>query len=109
VSRDDVAAEDTVDPLRGAFAQYIRECVAGMPSAQALQVADGLCSIAIVLLAGRRVTFKDLPAIDTRAITESWRKGCSLHDVMKTHKCSRATAYRHQPKKHSAQVVTNKG
>lgn len=97
--RDEAKAEDLVDELRGKFAEHIRECVAGLPPAQALQLADSLCTVWIESLAGLRVTHRALPSADGAAISRDWSDGLTLAEVMARHECSRATAYRYHPSK----------
>jgi len=97
MSREDVKAEDLVQQLRAQFAASIREAIAGVPAAQALQVADGLCTVWIEALAGLRVTHKALPVVDGAAITAAWRNERPLAEIMQCFGCSRATAYRHHP------------
>lgn len=96
---EDTKAEELTDDLREAFASSIREAVAGLPAHQALQLADTLCHIQITVLAGKRVTYKTVKAIDGEAITEDWRRGWTLQEIRQAHGCSRATAYNYHPNK----------
>jgi len=94
---EDVKANDLVDGLRNAFLASIRDTLRELPAHQALQLADGLCTVWLERLAGLRVTVSAKPAVDSEAITEDWRRGLTLREVMAKHRCSKATAYRHHP------------
>lgn len=94
---DDVKANEMVAELRAAFAGSIREVLREVPAHQALQLADGLCAIWLDRLAGLRVTHPAKPAVDGAAIAEDWRRGSSLRQIMRDHRCSKATAYRYHP------------
>lgn len=94
---DDVKADDLVDQLRDQFSTQIRNTFRDVPAVEALQLAATLCDVQREMLAGLRVTYKARPAIDGDAITESWRRGLTLKDIMKAHGCSRAAAYKYHP------------
>ncbi len=96
---EDANADELTDALRTAFAERIRSAVSGLPASQALQLADTLCHVQIDLLAGKRVRFKAAKAIDADAITEDWRRGLLIKEIVDKHGCSRVTAYRYHPKK----------
>lgn len=97
--RDDAKADDMVDQLREAFARNLRTALTGLPAHQALQLADTLCTVQLDVLAGLRVTYRAPPPVDGEAITESWRRGKSLREVMDEHKISRSAAYKYHPSK----------
>lgn len=96
---DRVRAEDVVDELRRAFAESLRESVAGLPSAQALQLADRLCAIWIELLSGLLVAMPSRSRFDVQQITADWRAGLLIEQIVSKHGCSRKTAYRYHPQK----------
>lgn len=96
---DDAKAEEMIDQLRDNFARQIRRAMAEVPPHIALQLADSLCAVQLDVLAGMRVTYRTKPTIDTEAITEDWRRGLSLAEVMAKYKISRTTAYRFHPGK----------
>lgn len=93
----DVKADEFVDQLRSQFSSEIRAAVRDLPPHQALQLADSLCRVQLDVLAGLRVHYRARPEIDGEAITESWRRGLSLREVMREHKCSRSAAYKYHP------------
>jgi hypothetical protein len=95
--RDDAKAEDLIEPLRKAFAENIRQAVQDLPPHQALQMADALCTVQMEVLAGLRVTYRAPTPVDGAAVTEAWRKGGVLQEIMREFGISRATAYRHHP------------
>lgn len=94
---DDAKADEVVGMLRESFAQQIRDAVRDLPAHQALQLADTLCSVQVDLLAGMRVTYKARRALDGAAITEDWRTGLTLPEIMRKHGVSRAAAYKYHP------------
>lgn len=96
---EDVKADEVVEDLRSAFMVAIRDALRELPAHHALQLADGLCTVWLDRLAGLRVTHGAKPAVDGEAITEDWRRGLSLREIVHKHRCSRATAYRHHPSK----------
>lgn len=96
---EETKAEEVTDELREAFVARIRGAAPDMPAHQALQLADALCAVQSDVLAGRRVTFRARPPINGDAITEDWRRGLSLEEIMRDHKCSRRTAYNYHPSK----------
>lgn len=96
---EETKAEEVAAELRDAFALRIRDAAPDLPAHQALQLADALCVVQTDVLAGRRVTYRARPPIDGEAITEDWRRGKSLDEIMRDHRCSRTTAYRLHPSK----------
>lgn len=93
----DTKGDDVVEQLREAYATSIRAAVADLPAHQALQLADTLCSVQLEVLAGLRVSYKARRVWDGEAITEDWRRGLTLAEIMKKHECSRAAAYKYHP------------
>lgn len=98
---EEANADELVDPMRDAFAQNIRDTVRELPAHQALQLADNLCLIWLDQLSGMRVTYRLKPMPNGHAIAEDWAKGVHISEIMKKHKCSRATAYRYHPNKNN--------
>lgn len=95
---DKVKADDLVPALRDAFARNIREALAGTPSAQALQLADQLCTVWKEQLAGLLVDGGSAAKrIDGAAISADWGDGRTLAEIMTKHDCSRRTAYNYHP------------
>jgi len=94
---DDAKADEYLDQLRDSFAERIRDVVRDLPAHQALQLADSLCAVQLNLLAGLRVTYRARPAMDTEQITEDWRRGLGLSEIMQKHQISRTTAYKYHP------------
>lgn len=94
---DDTKADEHIDQLRDHFAQQIRDTVRDLPAHQALQLADSLCTIQLTLLAGLRVTYRTRPTVDAERVTEDWRRGLSLGEIMQKHGISRSAAYKHHP------------
>lgn len=99
MSRDDVRAEEVVEALRARFATALCEALGDLPPAQAMQMADGLCTIWMESLAGLRVTHRAEPTscVDGAAIARAWHDGLQVTEIMRRHGCSRATAYRYHP------------
>ncbi len=104
--RDDAKADELIDPLRTAFAERLREAVADLPAHQALQLADTLCAVQLEVLAGLRVSYRAIVPVDGAAITEDWRRGHSLREVMGRHGISRTTAYKYHPNRSVRQAKT---
>ena len=102
--RDDAKAEDLIEPLREAFAKSIRSAVQDLPPHQALQMADALCGIQLEVLAGLRVTYRGPTPVDGPAITEAWRKGGVLQEIMRDFGVSKTTAYKHHPNRPAKRV-----
>lgn len=96
---EDAKADEMTDKLRSTFAESIRNGVAGIPAHHALQLADVLCAVQMDVLAGLRVTYRAKPVIDTEAVTEDWRRGLPIGEILAKHKISRAVAYRLHPSK----------
>lgn len=96
---EDAKAEELIDDLRIAFTASIRAALREVPAHQALQLADGLCTVWLETLAGLRVTYSAKPQVDGAAITEDWRRGLSRREIIEKHRCSKATAYRYHPQK----------
>lgn len=96
---DDAKAEEMTDQIRDKFAETIRQTLIGTPPHLALQCAATLCAIQAELLAGMRITYRALPAVDATAILEDWRRGLSIREITNKHQCSRVTAYKHHPNK----------
>lgn len=94
---EDAKADEMTDALRTSFAESIRRGVPDIPAHHALQMADTLCAVQADVLAGLRVTYRARPEIDAAAITEDWRKGLSIGEIVGKHKVSRPTAYKHHP------------
>jgi hypothetical protein len=101
--RDDAKAEDLIDPLRKAFAENIRQAVQDLPAHQALQMADTLCRVQMDVLAGLRVTYRAPTPVDGPAITEAWRRGGVLQEIMSQFGISKSTAYKHHPNRSARQ------
>ena len=96
---DDAKAEELLEQLRDGFNRRIRETLRDYPPHQALQLADALCTVQLDVLAGMRVSYKAKPPVDGDAVTEDWRRGRTLSEIMKDHECSRVTAYKYHPNK----------
>lgn len=96
---EDAKADEMTDNLRSSFAESIRNGVPGIPAHHALQLADVLCIVQADVLAGLRVTYRAKPEIDGEAITEDWRRGLSIGEIVCRHKVSRPTAYKFHPNK----------
>lgn len=96
---EDAKAEEFTDALRQAFAANIRTAVAGVPAHIALQLADALCQVQLDTLAGKRVSYKAARVIDGEAITDAWRRGKTIGEIVQEHGCSRRTAYNYHPDK----------
>lgn len=94
---DDIKADELISPLRDQYAERIRGLEPSMPAHAALQLADALVAVQLDVLAGKRVTYRAKATIDGDAITESWRRGEPLEEIMQKHGCSRPTAYRWHP------------
>lgn len=94
---DDAKADEYLDQLRAGFAERIRDTCRDLPAHQALQLADSLCSVQLDLLAGLRVTYRAKRAIDAAQVTEDWRRGLALTEIMRKHGISRSAAYKHHP------------
>jgi len=95
---EDVKADELIDELRTAFAANIRAALRELPPHHALQLADSLCTVWLEQLAGLRVTHPAKPSVDGAAIAEDWRRGRSLREILRDHRCSKATAYRYHPR-----------
>ena len=96
---DDTKAEELLHQLRDSFNTRIRETIRDLPAHEALQLADALCTVQLDVLAGMRVTYKAAPKVDGDAITEDWRRGKTLAEIMHDHECSKVTAYKYHPDK----------
>lgn len=96
---DDAKADELVDALREAFALNLRSAVVDLPAHQAFQLADALCAVQLDVLAGLRVSYRSRDPIDGAAVAEAWARGKTLREIMRDHKCSRATAYNYHPTK----------
>lgn len=94
---DDAKADEYLDQLRTGFAERIRDAVRDLPAHQALQLADALCAVQLDLLAGMRVTYRAKPAVDAAQVTEDWRRGLTVSEIMQKHGISRSAAYKHHP------------
>lgn len=94
---EDVKAAELLDQLRTQFAEQIRDTVRDLPAHQALQLSDALCQIQLSLLAGLRVHYPAPKKVDGDAVAEDWRRGVPLAEIMRIHKISRTTAYKHHP------------
>ncbi|WP_293716334.1 hypothetical protein [Stenotrophomonas sp. UBA7606] len=96
---DDVKVDELVDQIRESYAASIRIAEPGIPAHAALQLADTLVGVQLEILAGKRVSYRAKAAIDGDAITEDWRRGKPLQEIMRAHGCSRAAAYKYHPSK----------
>lgn len=96
---EDAKADEMTDALRTSFAESIRRGVPDIPAHHALQMADTLCAVQADVLAGLRVTYRARPEIDADAVTEDWRQGKLIGEIVAKHKISRAAAYRLHPSK----------
>lgn len=94
---DDAKADEYLDQLRDSFAEQIRGAIRDLPASQAMQLADSLCTIQLNLLAGLRVTYRTVAKVDGDQVTEDWRRGLSLQEIMRKHGISRSAAYKHHP------------
>jgi hypothetical protein len=101
---DDAKADELIDQLRDAFARNLRTAVADLPAHQALQLADALCAVQLDVLAGLRVSYRSRDPIDGDAIADAWAQGKQLREIMREHKCSKATAYNYHPTKNKRVV-----
>lgn len=101
---EDAKADEMTDTLRSSFAESIRSGVPGIPAHHALQLADVLCTVQADVLAGMRVTYRAKAEIDGDAITEDWRRGLSIGEIVGKHKVSRPTAYKYHPGKQQKRV-----
>lgn len=101
---DDVKADEYTDRLREQFARSISSCVAGIPAHHALQLADALCAVQADVLAGKRVSFRAAPKVDGEAITEAWRRGMSIAEIVQTFHVRRSTAYKYHPSRLQTRV-----
>jgi len=93
----DATAEELVESLRAAFCETIRAALVALPAHEALQLADAVCTTWLDRLQGLRVTHRERPKIDAKALAEDWARGLSVTEIAHKHKCSRATAYRLHP------------
>lgn len=96
---EDVKAEELVEQLRTSFEARIRTALSWVPAHEALQLADAMCVAQLECLAGLRVTYKAQRAIDAEAITEDWRRGLLIGEIVEKHRCSRSAAYKLHPNK----------
>ncbi|WP_313645265.1 hypothetical protein [Stenotrophomonas sp.] len=96
---DDIKVDELVDQIRESYAASIRIAEPGIPAHAALQLADTLVAVQMEILAGKRVSYRAKAAIDGDAITEDWRRGKPLQEIMRDHGCSRAAAYKYHPSK----------
>lgn len=96
---EDAKADEMTGTLRSSFAESIRNGVPGIPAHHALQLADVLCTVQADVMAGLRVTYRAKPEIDGEAITEDWRRGLSIGEIVGKHKVSRSAAYKLHPSK----------
>ncbi len=94
---DDIKVDELVDQIRESYAASIRIAEPGIPAHAALQLADTLVAVQMEILAGKRVSYRAKAPIDGYAITEDWRRGMPLQEIMRKHRCSRPTAYRWHP------------
>lgn len=94
---EDVKADDYLEQLRDQFTTQIRDALRDLPPHEAFQLADGLCTVQLNLLAGLRVSYKAAARVDGQAVAEDWRKGLTLKEVMQKHGISRTHAYRLHP------------
>lgn len=96
---DDIKVDELVDQLRDSYANSIRIAEPGIPAHAARQLADTLVAVQMEILAGKRVSYRAKAGIDGDAITEDWRRGKPLQEIMRDHACSRAAAYKYHPSK----------
>ncbi len=96
---DDIKADELIDQLRNSYADSIRVAEPGIPAHAAFQLADALVAVQLDVMAGKRVSYRAKAPINAEAITEDWRRGLPLQDIMKKHRCSRAAAYKYHPSK----------
>lgn len=96
---EDVKAEELIETLRQSFEARIRAALSWLPAHEALQLADALCGQQLETLAGMRVTYKAAREVDAAAITEDWRRGLLIGEIVAKHRVSRPTAYKYHPNK----------
>lgn len=100
----DLTAEEILAPLRASFEQRIRAALTYLPAHEALQLADALCATQLETLAGLRVQYRANRDVDGSAITEDWRRGVSVAEIMRNHECSKTTAYKYHPSRGEKKV-----
>lgn len=100
---ESVKIEDLVDHLRDIYRRQLVTVMAGIPTHEALQLADALLQSQIEALAGMQVRYSAKPPVDGASITEAWRRGVPLKEIMGAHQVSRATAYRFHPSRRGAE------
>lgn len=94
---DRVRADDLVEELRQRFVASLRETVASVSPANALEAADALCETWLEATRGLLVAGRPRRRVDGEAIAADWRAGRPLREIRRRHGCSRAAAYKYHP------------